>query len=119
MSRSMRIIFASGYVAMSSGAKATAGGFGGDGAVGAEEGVPLAEGEGGPAGEEFGVLSEVPGGAVVYVGEEEGGVVAVVAEDVEGGLDGWGLGVEGISPVGGGAFSWSFRVGGKDGGEMG
>ena len=41
-------------------------------------------GERGPFGEELGVLGGVPGGAVAHVGEPEDGMVAAVAEDVEG-----------------------------------
>ena len=56
------------------------------GTVATKELVPVAEGEGGATVEVFGVEGCVPEIAVLGVGEEDGGVVAGVAEDVEGGL---------------------------------
>ena len=54
----------------------------------AEELVPVLEGEGGAERAEFGVHGGVPEGAVADVGEELDGVVAGVAEGVEGELHG-------------------------------
>ena len=58
--------------------------IGANGAVRAEELVPLLASEGGAFGEEFGVEGRVPDGAVADVGEEQGRVVAGVAKDAEG-----------------------------------
>ena len=66
-------------------------GVSGDGAEGAEEGVPFGFGEGGSFGEEFGVLGCVPRGAVADVGEPEDGMVASVAEDIERDLQSCGI----------------------------
>ena len=84
---------------------------GGDSVVGAEQGVPLFAREGGPLGEKFGVLGGVPGGAVVDVGEPGDGVVAAVAEDVEGGLQSCLVGnmERFISAQVGRPFSWSLK----------
>ena len=60
---------------------------GAHGAVVPEQLVPVGARVAGAVAEVFGVHRLVPHVAVADVGEEDGGVVAVVAEDVQGGLD--------------------------------
>jgi len=57
---------------------------GAHGAVAAQQAIPVGAGEAGALAEVFGVHGFVPHVAVADVGEEGGGVVAVVAQDVQG-----------------------------------
>ncbi len=70
---------------------------GAHGAVAAQQANPVSAGEVGPLAKVFGVHGLVPHVAVADVGEEGGGVVAVVAQDVQGCLH--CRAPEGVGPV--------------------